>query len=190
MSENKVKYGLSNVYYAVQTAGSGGEVTFGTPKRYPGAVSLSLDAQGEQSKFYADNVAYYVSYANDGYSGTLEAALVPDEFAQDVLKETLDTTDKVLVENSTVEGANFALLFQFEGDVRGIRHVMYNCTASRPSVAGNTTTNTKEPSTATLNLTASPMSNGLVKAKTTATTPEDKYNGWFTSVWMPADNEE
>lgn len=187
MPENKIKFGLSNVYYAKQTVGDGEAITFAPPKRYPGAVSLSLDAQGEQSKFYADNVAYYVSFANDGYSGTLETALVPDEFAQDVLGEQLDETDKILTENASVEAANFALLFQFEGDQHCIRHVLYNCAASRPQIAGQTTSNTKEPSTTTLNLVASPMSNGLVKAKTTATTPEAKYNGWFSAVWMPAD---
>ena len=117
--ENKVKFGLSNVYYAVQTVGSDGKITFGEPKRYPGAVSLSLDAQGDQSKFYAENVAYFVSTANDGYSGTLETALMPDSFAIDVLHETLDSTAKVLVENATVESAAFALLFQFDGDKHG-----------------------------------------------------------------------
>ena len=184
--ENKVKFGLSNVYYAVQTVGSNGKITFGAPKRYPGAVSLSLDAQGDQSKFYAENVAYFVSTANDGYSGTLETALMPDSFAVEVLHESLDETDKVLVENATAESAAFALLFQFEGDKHGTRHVLYNCTASRPTVASKTTSNNKEPSTTTLNLNAAPMADGLVKAKTTADTPTETYNGWFNAVWQPS----
>lgn len=184
--ENKVKFGLSNVYYAVQTVGSNGKITFGTPKRYPGAVSLSLNSQGDKTKFYAENVAYYVAAANDGYEGDFEAALMPDSFAVDVLGENLDETDQVLVEDASVEGNAFALLFQFEGDKHGTRHVLYNCTASRPTVAGKTTTNTKEPDTTTLTITAAPMADGMVKARTTANTPTETYNGWFDAVWQPS----
>ena len=53
---NKIKYGLKNVYYAKITEGTGGTITYGTPVAIPGAVSMSLDAQGEISKFYADNI--------------------------------------------------------------------------------------------------------------------------------------
>ena len=47
--ENKVKYGLCNVYYAPHIVGSDGGITFSKPKRYPGAVSLSLNSQGDKN---------------------------------------------------------------------------------------------------------------------------------------------
>ena len=65
----------------------------------PAAVNLTMDAQGDTSTFYADNMAYYVAAANGGYSGTLEVALIPDSFRTDVLKENMDETAKVLTEN-------------------------------------------------------------------------------------------
>ena len=44
---NRVKYGLKSVYYAVCTVDATTNVaTYGTPKPWPGAVSLSLDAEG------------------------------------------------------------------------------------------------------------------------------------------------
>ena len=182
---NKVKFGLKNVHYAPLTVGEEGEITFGTPVAIPGAVNLSMDAQGDPSTFYADDMAYYVTTANDGYSGTLEIALIPDSFRKDILKETEDETDKVLVENVRAESQPFALLFEFAGDQKAIRHVLYNCSAARPSVTGSTTTNAKEPSTESLTLTASPLANGNVKAKTTPDTPDEKYNNWYKSVWQP-----
>ena len=184
-SENKVKFGLKNVHYAPITTAEEGTVTFATPVRIPGAVSLSMQAQGDESKFYADDVAYYVSTANDGYSGDLEIAIIPDTFRKDVLKESEDETDKVLVENATAEPAAFALLFEFAGDKKATRHVLYYCSCSRPTVGSSTINNAKTPSTETLTITASPMGDGRVKAKTTASTPDETYNAWYTKVWEP-----
>ena len=182
---NKVKYGLKNVHYAILTVAEDGTASYATPVAIPGAVNLTMDAQGETNTFYADNMAYFVVAGNDGYSGTLEVALVPDSFRQDVLNETLDQTSQVLTENVDDKTNSFALLFEFDGDQKAIRHVLYNCTCGRPSVTGSTTTNTKTPTTETMNLTGAPLANGNVKAKTTADTPAAQYNSWYSSVWQP-----
>lgn len=173
---NKVKFGLKNVHYALLTE-TDGEVTYGTPVAIPGAVNLSMDAQGDTSTFYADDMAYYVTAANDGYSGDLEIAVIPDSFRKDVLQETEDETDKILVENVNAEPKPFALLFEFAGDQKAVRHVLYNCAATRPSLTGSTTTNTKEPSTETITITASPSPTASSKQRphriprTKSTTP-------------------
>lgn len=182
---NKVKYGLKNAHYALLTIGEDGTVTYGKPIPIPGSVNLTMDAQGDTSTFYADNMAYFVTAANDGYSGTFEVALIPDQFRQDVLHETLDEAAQVLVENINNQTSPFALLFEFDGDKKATRHVLYNCTCTRPSVSGGTTTNTKEPSTETMNLTASPLPNGNTKARTTVDTPAAQYAGWYDAVWQP-----
>lgn len=183
---NKVKFGLKNVHYALLTAGEDGAVTFETPVRIPGAVSLSMEAQGETSTFYADDMAYYVTAANDGYSGDLEIAVIPDSYRKDVLGETEDKTDKVLVENVRAEPKPHALLFEFAGDQKAVRHVLYNCAATRPGLTGSTTNKSKEPTTEKISLTASPLANGNIKAKTTPDTPDEKYENWYKSVWQPA----
>ena len=58
MANNKVQYGLKNVYYATVTVGTN-SVTYGTPVAWPGAVSLSLSAEGDTNDFYADNIKYF-----------------------------------------------------------------------------------------------------------------------------------
>lgn len=54
--KNKVKFNICNVHYALITVSEEGEVTFGTPVAMPGAVSLSLEPNGEPSNFYADGM--------------------------------------------------------------------------------------------------------------------------------------
>lgn len=189
--KNKVKYNICNVHYAVITKAEDGTVTFATPVAIPGAVSISLDPKGEPESFYADGVEYYVINNNQGYDGDLEVALIPESFRQDVLLETADT-NQVLVENSNSQTGSFALLFEFDGDVRKIRHVMYNCSASRPSISAKTNEEGKEVQTETLTIKSRPLANGLVKAKTGDSTTEAVYTDWYKSVYQPSvtDNSE
>ena len=189
--KNKVKYNICNVHYAVITKAEDGTVTFATPVAIPGAVSISLDPKGEPESFYADGVEYYVINNNQGYGGDLEVALIPESFRQDVLLETADT-NQVLVENSNSQTGSFALLFEFDGDVRKIRHVMYNCSASRPSISAKTNEEGKEVQTETLTIKSRPLANGLVKAKTGDSTTEAVYTDWYKSVYQPSvtDNSE
>ena len=184
---NKVKYNLKNVHAAKLTKTEDGQYTYATPQPIPGAVSISLDAEGDSSPFYADGIVYFRSTANNGYSGDLEIALIPEWFRTDILKETLDKNG-VLIESSKVtEMEKFALLFEFDGDVRCIRHVLYNCTASRPSIESETKEDTIEPGTEKLSLTADPREDGLVKSRTGDSTSEATYNDWYKQVYIPVE---
>lgn len=182
--KNKVKFNICNVHYAPITKAEDGTVTFANPVAMPGAVSISLDPTGEPESFYADGVEYYVINNNQGYDGDLELAMIPESFRKDILKEEQDA-NKVLVENSNSETGSFALLFEFDGDVRKIRHVLYNCSASRPSIESKTNEDEKEVQTETLTVKARPLASGYVKAKTGDSTTETVYNNWYKSVYEP-----
>ena len=189
---NKVKYNLKNVHAAklTETVTEGvSTFTYAKPQAIPGAVSISLDAEGESSPFYADGIVYFRSVTNNGYSGDLEIALIPEWFRTEILKEILDKNG-VLVERSDItETEKFALLFEFDGDVKAIRHVLYNCSASRPSIESKTKEDTIEPGTETLSLTADPRSDGLVKSRTGDTTDKATYDGWYQTVYIPDETE-
>ena len=187
--KNKVKYNICNVHYSVITKKEDGTVDFATPVAIPGAVSISLDPKGEPESFYADGVEYYVINNNQGYDGDLEVALIPESFREDVLLETADANN-VLVENSNSQTGSFALLFEFDGDIRKIRHVMYNCSASRPSISGKTNEEGKEVQTETLTIKSRPLANGLVKAKTGNSTTESVYTNWYKEVYVPGEKAE
>ena len=186
MANNKVKYNLKNAHYAMLHIAQDGTVSYGTPVAIPGAVSISLDANGEPENFYADGIAYYDINNNMGYDGDLELAMIPESFRVDALNETLDDNN-VLIENANTELNSFALLFEFDGDVKHIRHVLYNCSASRPGIEGKTNEESREVQTETLTIKATPLASGVVKAKTGNTTNSTVYQNWYQSVYMPSD---
>lgn len=183
--ENKVEFGLRNCYYAVVTVDEGGKITYGTPKKLPGAVSITFDKSGELIRFKADDIDYYTNANNQGYEGTLTLARVPEDFRTEVLKEK-KTEKGVLIENSDAQTANIALMFEFQGDVKATRHLLYYCSVNRPSV-GSTTKDSGDPNTTELAMVASPRpSDNLVKASTSAGVDEEAYNSWYTKVYEEA----
>ena len=185
MEKNKVKFGLKNVHWAKITGYDEDEMPiYGTVKRLPGAVNLSLAANGENENFYADDMVYYVLSNNSCYEGDLEIALVTTEFATEILGEKLDAKG-VLVESADAETSEFALFFEFTGDKNKIRHVFHRCAVSRPNTESSTVEESKEVKTESLSLTASSLVNGLVKAKSCEKTDATVYANWFKQPYMP-----
>lgn len=189
MANNKVKYGLKNVFYAKANIDElTNTATYETPKPWKGAVNLSQEQQGETTKFRADNIDYWVGTSNNGYSGDFESALIPEDFKRDILGD-IEDSNGVLVEDAGAKTVHFALMFQFEGDVKATRHVLYNCTATRPTISGATTEETIEPQTETVTITGVAIHNAaLDKDLVKARCPEDndQYATFFDSVYQPS----
>lgn len=182
-SENKVIFNLKNVHYALLTIDDG-TASWATPVHVPGAVSLSLDAESTVEAFYADGIAYYNSVSNNGYSGDLEMARFPDKMLQEVWKFELDSTDKVLIENAFTNAQEFALLFQIDGDADNEYYCLYKVTGTKPAVGAETSTDSKTPQTKSSSITASPLEDGMVMARTTAETTTTVKGNWFKKVWQ------
>lgn len=181
-SENKVIFNLKNVHYAL-LKNSEGQVSWEAPVHVPGAVSLSLDAESTVEPFYADGIVYYNTVSNNGYSGDLEMARFPDKMLQEVWKFELDDTDKVLIENAFTNAQEFALLFQIDGDADNEYYCLYNVTGTKPAIGAETSTDSKTPQTKTSSISASPLEDGTVMARTTAETTSAVKNAWFQKVW-------
>ena len=183
--DNKVKYNIKNAHYAKQNETEDGTITFETPVPIKGAVSVSFDANGDITPFYADGIQYYVSAANNGYEGDAEFALIPDQFREDILKEQKDEKGVLHEVSETGDTQKFAFLFEFDGDQKAIRRVLYNCTATRPSIESDTKEENIEPGTETITISNSPLPNGRVKAQTTVDTDSTTYGGWYKTVYYP-----
>ena len=179
---NKIKYGLKNVHYAMLTLVND-VASYGAPVAIPGAVNISLSPKGDIGRFYADDSEYFTKHANDGYDGSLEIAEIPESFLTSALGMTSDANG-VLGEVNTAEPSPFALMFEFQGDSKAIKHVMYKCTAARPNVESKTKEGASiEPKTDALTLEVRPLPDGKVKHKTGDDTPTDVLTAWYDSVY-------
>lgn len=183
--KNKVQFNLKNVHYAIIET-SGEAVSWKTPVKVEGAVNLALEQQGELSKFYADGIVYWKTASNNGYEGDLEMALIPDQMLQEVWGMIKEADDNVIVENAFVQPKPFALLFQIDGDASERLYCLYNCAATRPGIASKTNEETKEPQTQKCTVSATPLEDGRVMAKTSDDTSPEVKAAWFQKVYEKA----
>lgn len=189
--KNKVKFGLKKAYYAPYDEEKG---TYGTPVPLPGAKSFSITAEGDESSFYADDIVYYTSNSNAGYSGDFEVAIMPEGVQIDLLGQELDD-NKVLVEGVDDKQKPFALLYEVDGDAQKRRFCFYNCVLSRPDSEANSKEDTTDPDTDTLSIRMIsrefPWGDGnetknVIKASVTNdATTKATFDSWYTKVYTP-----
>lgn len=178
---NKITYGLSNTHvWPILSTNASGVPTYGGIINMPGATELSLDAEGSSDPFYADDQVYFQGVANNGYSGSITLADVPDAFLTTIMKEVHDSNG-AYIENADINPLEFAIAFEFKGDEKKRRHVFYRCKATRPSVASSTKEDSIEPNTLELEFAAMPrLDNSYVKAR--AEEGDTAYSSWYGDV--------
>lgn len=182
-TKNKVKFGLSNVHIAKITEVDG-SIIYGTPFAMPGAKSLTADPEGDTTKFYADNIVYYIANSNQGYSGELELAMLVEQFFTEILGQQKDANG-ALFESADDINARFALMGEIEGDARKRRFVYFDCTATRPSAEMNTIEESKEPQTDKVSITMAARNTDKAIKAVIEPTEENKavYDTFFEKVY-------
>lgn len=187
MSQNKVTFGLKDVHVAFVND-SGAEPAWETPIPVPGAVRWTPTAVGDTSDFYADNTKYFTITANNGYTGELEMANIPDEVQAEMLGWEIDDNG-MIVEVSDAVPKHFALIGQVQGDKRNRRFVYYDCVASRPAKERTTNQESVTPATDVLNLTVSPIEiDGRMIVKgdlELSDTNQAEFNAFYSEVYTP-----
>lgn len=195
-NSNKIKFGLQDVAYAMVTETQDPQTgkwtsTYGSYKAIPGAVNLSLSAEGENNNFYADNIIYAVLGNNQGYSGNFECAMLPESAEEDLLRRTKDTNGVVVEDATKAIPPYFALRFRIEGDVTHRMYVLYRCALTRPDIGGQTKEQSITPATDTLTITCTPRPDeGYVFAHTTENTDAATLASWLTAVYVPGSGDE
>lgn len=197
MADNKVTFGLCNCYYSKITRTTNAETgvvttTYATPVAWPGAVSISLEATGENTNFHADNTIYFTIRGAKGYEGDFESAAVPRSFKKDIYGDIEDSNGALIEIENPVE-SDFALMGEMDGDVGGQRIVFYNCSATRPSISSNTNEENPEVQTVSISITAKSSTKAYTDSNDNTFYPvqsylnvgDTGYSTFFESVYEP-----
>ena len=179
-AENKVTFGLENVHWSKPTVETGGSISYSKPEKLSGSIELQLDPQSTDIKLKADNIDYYVSASNDGYTGKVIMYNVPEEFLQYAVGE--EKVGELIAERSNSQGKPITLLFQIEGDVHAVRHCLTQVVVKRPKVNSKTKDGSNF-NNVELEIISSPRATDkVVKYKTSKNTSEETYNNFFNEV--------
>ena len=186
-SANKVEFGISDLYvgtYTTSTTTSGVSVTLGTPYHQAGARNFSPEENAEASTFYADNMAYYVTYSGGTFEGDLEVAKFDDAFKTEFLGY-VELADGGIANVKNAVKPDVYIMFEVQGDTEARRIIMYNCALGGITREFSTIEDTKEPNTETIAVTCAgdnATGIGMVSYAKTAT----GYSTLFTSPPVPA----
>lgn len=185
---NRITYGLEAVRVAFRKTVESSPPEYDAPIAIPGAVRFTPTAEGDEVKFYADNIPYFVVTSNNGYSAELEMALVPDSVIAAMLGWGVDANG-MLIEDANAMPKHFALMGQVQGDSKNRRFVYYDCVAARPDKEHKTKTESFEPDTDVLKLSILPIEIGGVSVvkgvMELGDTNASAYNAFFDAVTLP-----
>lgn len=152
----KVRFGLKNFTYFPITFDENGVPTYGAASKVLGAVSATFDAQGDNSKFFADDGEYASLDSNNGYEGTFECAGLSEQNQIDLLG-FVRATDGSLLETNKIVDKWFGFKFERQnnnGTAEGF--AFYKAKLSRPSISANTKAESVSVDTETLTITIVP----------------------------------
>lgn len=185
---SKVHFGLCNVYIAKRVA-SGGSVSYDTPVRVPGAVSLNRTKRSEASDFFADNILYFKGKKDSGEDLELVLADVPRSILLQYLNY-LEANEGGIVSTDKIPDTAFALLFQVETDDKARKFCYFNCTASEGDGENKTTETANEPQTDTLKIACAGEESGDYQIfKHVVESTDQNYATFFSSVTIPTVSE-
>lgn len=184
---NRVNWGLALSAWGKITVDADGNDVYGVPTKFLGNRQVNWDPAGDLIKVYADGTVIYTGRQNSGYTGSLELTNLDDDFAKWVLSESVDQKN-VQFEEKEPTVNRFYLMWEWIQDSKNTRHIMYNITASRPSMSATTAgdNDTKTAQYRTLNMTAIPRADGIVKASTRVDVDSTTYGNWFNAAYVPA----
>lgn len=184
---NKVMWGLAKSAWGKITVDAQGNDVYGPPIPFLGNRQVNFTPAGDLVKVFADGTIIFVGKENSGYTGSLELTNMDDEFAKWALSEEVDSKNvQYEIKEPTVN--RIYLMWEWVQDSKNTRHIMYNITVSRPD-SNATTAGDGDSKTAqyqTVNLTAIPREDGIVKAKTRIDVDETTYTNWFNAAYVPA----
>jgi len=181
---NKVMFGVSELHIGTYDVADDGTVTLGSPMKVPGTVNITMEAESEESTFYADNIKYWTGYSDNGYTGEIENALFNDTF-KTTFMNYIQLDDGGIAQIKGKKNKVVYMMFQSDGDQENRRMIVYNVALGQINREYATIEDSIEPQTATLPFTVN-GDNGTGITKVSYAPGDATYETMFTTPPTPA----
>lgn len=172
--------------FPITSLGTNGVPTYGTTKlMMPGMVSISLDVEGSSEPFYADGIVYYTASASTSYTGTIENALLQDEFLTTIFKYFKDSNDNLVETDETPQ--EFGMQFAVDSDDGEVYFTLFRVSAQRPNHNFQTKEDSANINPQSFDITIMPitMADGTNVIKSYAEKDARNYATYFNSITVP-----
>jgi phi13 family phage major tail protein len=184
-NQNKITFGLNNVYYSKITIDNSGGETYGTPNKLLGAQEISHEFIGGSQSVFADDCIIATLTQNAGRSITLKLTELPESFKTDILGFIKLPNGNILEVNNTPT-VYFALGFEIQGDVKARRVWFYKCSVTPVNESSKTKSDSVETNSITLNITAQPIRyTDKLLTHIVASSGDTNYLTFFDNVKTP-----
>ncbi|GAB2025812.1 phage tail protein [Lactovum odontotermitis] len=186
MADNKVTFGLKNVHLWEMTD-DGTAVSYGDVIPWKGATEISLDPAGDRTDDYADDSLWYSIDNNQGFTGKLTFKMAPYEVTSVIVGDFKD--ENGVIAQSLYQGKPVAMAFEFQGDKKATRHILYNVQFSRPGEGSSTKSDKLETGNLEFDFTA-----GLdpylevAKSKSSLDTTQEAFDAWYEKPYRVTKN--
>lgn len=115
--------GLKNLYYAVLSSDTSSGVTYGTPVKIAGAVSVDMNPSVNFATLYGDDAPFAADSSMSEIAVTIESCDLKLEDQAALLGQTVNTTTKELVAKASDAAPYVALMFEAKKHNGNTRYV-------------------------------------------------------------------
>lgn len=136
--------GCSRLYYAIETEGEGGAVTYGTPKHLAPVKAVSRDISSDNDPVYADNIVQERTYGATSVTRTFDVTRIEPDVVAELLGDTTLAVGEVNAHLTNPDGSSrpyIAIGYALhDGDVDKPCEIVwaYHCKVNSISKSANT----------------------------------------------------
>lgn len=176
--------------FKVASVSASGVPTYDTTKLLmPGMVSLELNTEGTSEPFYADGIVYYTAGAATSYTGTVENALLQQDFLVNIFKYFVDANGNLVETDETP--AEFGMQFAVDSDDGEVYFTLFRVSAQKPSHSFQTKEDSATINPQSFDITVMPITigDGTNVIKSYAENTASNYATYFDAITVPTRTE-
>lgn len=162
-----------------------GTITYGSPIKVKGTVSLTMDIEQTNNPIYADGTTYFILQGKSSISGTLENYFVPVEMLKEIFKYVQDSNNNWVQTDDAA--SRFGLQFACDDEEGNeVYFTYYDVISTKPGLNLQTSEDSATVNAQSLTLTVSTVEvSGKNIISSFAQKGDSNYDTYFDKLSLP-----